>query len=94
MKITKVSVRKVDNENLKVKGIANVELDGCFVIEHVRVIEKPDGTLFAAMPSKKFPNGEYKDSCHPINEETRAMFNKAVIDEYMRIKDLPVEKEE
>ena len=46
------------------------------------------------MPSKKGQDGQYHDSCHPINEETRAMFNEAVIEEYNRIKDLPVEETE
>ena len=94
MQITKVSVRKVENVNPRMKGTAYVELDDCFAIENIRIIERQDGTLFAAMPSKKNANGEYKDTCHPINEETRAMFNKAVIEEYDRIKDMPVEEKE
>lgn len=92
MKITKVSVRKVDNGNPKMKGTAYVELDDCFAIEHIRIIEKPDGTLFAAMPSKKGADGEYRDTCHPINEATRKMFNEAIIEEYKKVKDTPVEE--
>lgn len=89
MEITKVSVRKVENGNPKMKGTAYIELDNCFAIEHIRIIERNDGTLFAAMPSKKGADGEYRDTCHPINEETRAMFNKAVIDEYNKIQEQP-----
>ena len=85
MKITKVSVRKVENSNEKMKGTAYVELDECFAIENIRIIERQDGTLFAAMPSKKNAKGEYRDTCHPINEETRNMFNEAIIEEYNRI---------
>ena len=92
MKITKVTVRKVENVNPKKKGTAYVELDNCFAIEHIRIIERADGTLFAAMPSKKGQDGQYHDSCHPINEETRAMFNDAIVEEYNRIKDLPIEE--
>ncbi len=91
MEITKVSVRKVENGNPRMKGTAYIELDNCFAIEHIRVIEKADGTLFAAMPSKKGSDGEYHDSCHPINEETRNKFNQAVTEEYNRIKDLDVQ---
>ena len=54
-------------------------------IENIRVIEKSDGSLFAAMPSKKRSDGEFHDICHPINEETRKMFNKVIIDEYNRV---------
>ena len=85
MKITKVSVRKVENTNPRMKGTAYVELDECFAIENIRIIERQDGTLFAAMPSKKTASGEYKDTCHPINEETRKMFNDAIIEEYNRV---------
>lgn len=85
MKITKISVRKVESSNPRMKGTAYVELDECFAIENIRIIERQDGTLFAAMPSKKTANGEYKDTCHPINEETRNMFNEAITEEYNRV---------
>lgn len=91
MEITKVSVRKVENGNPRMKGTAYVEIDNCFAIEHIRIIERNDGTLFAAMPSKKGFDGEYRDSCHPINEETRKMFNDTIIEEYNKIKDETVE---
>ena len=85
MKITKISVRKVESSNPRMKGTAYVELDECFAIENIRIIERQDGTLFAAMPSKKTTSGEYKDICHPINEETRNMFNEAITEEYKRV---------
>jgi stage V sporulation protein G len=69
------------------KGTAYIEIDNCFAIENIRIIEKNDGSLFAAMPSKKRNDGEFHDICHPINEETRNMFNKAIIDEYNNIED-------
>ena len=91
MEITKVSIRKVDNGNPKMKGTAYVELDNCFAIENIRIIEKNDGTLFVAMPSKKRNDGEFHDICHPINEETREMFNKAIIDEYNDVESMETE---
>ena len=94
MEITKVSIRKVDNGNPKMKGTAYVELDNCFAIENIRIIEKNDGTLFAAMPSKKRNDGEFHDICHPINEETREMFNKAIIDEYNDVESMETDNVE
>ena len=85
MEITKVSVRRIESSNPKMKGTAYVELDNCFAIENIRIIEKSDGSLFAAMPSRKKQNGEFHDICHPINEETRNLFNSKMIDEYNRI---------
>ena len=94
MEITRVSVRKVESSNPKMKGTAYVELDNCFAIENIRIIEKSDGSLFAAMPSRKRQNGEFHDICHPINEETRNLFNKTIIDEYNKLDDEEEEKEE
>ena len=94
MEITKVSIRKVDNGNPKLKGTAYVELDNCFAIENIRIIEKNDGTLFAAMPSKKRNDGEFHDICHPINEETREMFNKVIIDEYNDVESMETDNVE
>ena len=85
MEITKVSVRKVESSNPKMKGTAYVELDNCFAIENIRIIEKADGSLFAAMPSRKRQSGEFHDICHPINEETRKLFNDAIIEEYNKL---------
>lgn len=79
MKITSVNVFL--KENSKMKGIASVQIDDCFVVRDIRIIEGEDG-LFIAMPSKKTASGEYKDIAHPINQECRQMFNDAVLEAY------------
>ena len=57
MKITSVSIRKVNNEN-RMRGIASVTLDDCFAVHGIRIIEGDRG-LFTAMPSRKTNDGEY-----------------------------------
>ena len=57
MKITSVNVHK-KNDETRMKGIASVLLDDCFVIRDIRIIEGKDG-LFIAMPSRKNADGEY-----------------------------------
>ena len=81
MKITSVKVRKVQKENSRIRGFASVVLDDCFVVTNIRIIEGERG-LFIAMPSKKTPTGEYRDIAHPINPETRKMFEDKVLDAY------------
>lgn len=81
MKITSVSVHKVTGENSKMRGIATVVLDDCFKIKGIRIIDKGD-RLMLAMPSRKNKLGENEDVAHPINEETRKMFEDAVFAEY------------
>lgn len=81
MKITSVSVHKVSGENSRMKGIATVVLDDCFKIKGIRIIEKDD-KLMLAMPSRKNKNNENEDVAHPLNAETRKMFEDAVFTEY------------
>ena len=81
MKITSVSVRKIEKEGSRMKGIASVLIDDCFAIHDIRIIEGEDG-LFIAMPSRKTPTGYYRDIAHPINPETRALFEEAILEAY------------
>lgn len=91
LNITDIRVRLVKKEDLKLKAVASVTIDGCFVVHEIRVIESDKG-LFVAMPSKKTPDGEFKDIAHPIDTETRNMLDKAVLDAYDKaVKDAPAE---
>ena len=63
------------------KAVASITIDEVFVIHDIKVLESEKG-LFIAMPSRKIPNGEFKDIAHPLNTETREMLQKAIIDKY------------
>lgn len=80
MKITDVRVRKIATQN-RMKAIASVTFDDVFVVHDIKVIESDKG-LFIAMPSRKIPNGEFKDIAHPINTETREEIQNAIIAKY------------
>ena len=84
MKITSVSIRKVEKEDSRMKGIASVLLDDSFAVHDIRIIEGEKG-LFIAMPSKKTPTGDYRDIAHPINPEVRSIFEEKIIEEYKKI---------
>jgi len=81
MKLTSINVRKVEKEDSRMKGIASVLLDDCFAIHDIRIIEGDNG-LFIAMPSRKTATGGYRDIVHPINPETRKMFEDAILEAY------------
>lgn len=81
MKITSVNVRKIEKEGSRMKGIASVLIDDCFAIHDIRIIEGDNG-LFIAMPSRKTSTGGYRDIAHPINPETRALFEEAILEAY------------
>jgi stage V sporulation protein G len=80
MQVTDVRIRKITNEG-RMKAIVSVTFDNCFVVHDIKIIEGQNG-LFIAMPSRKTPEGEFKDIAHPINQETRDMVQKAVIEKY------------
>lgn len=80
MNITEVRAKRVNGDN-RLVGIAAITIDECFVVHELRIIEGKNG-LFVAMPSRKMPNGEFKDVAHPINTETRSIIEKAVLEAY------------
>ena len=83
MEITRVTVREIDMN--MVKGIASIILDDCFVIHDLRVVDGDRG-YFVAMPSRKLPNGDFKDIAHPLNSETREKIQEAVLREFFKVK--------
>ena len=92
MQITHVDVKKINSSDPKLKGFASVVIDDCFAICNIRIIEKKD-KLALAMPNRKIKNTNpeieaeyiYQDVAHPINAETRAMFEDAILSEYNKI---------
>ena len=80
MEITDVRIRKIDVEG-KMKAVVSVTFDNEFVVHDIKVIESQNG-MFIAMPSRKTPDGEFKDIAHPINAVTREKIQKAILEKY------------
>lgn len=80
MIITDVRIRKISVEG-KMKAIISVTFDGEFVVHDIKVIEGQNG-LFIAMPSRKTPDGEFKDIAHPINADTRERIQISILEAY------------
>lgn len=81
MKVSDVRIRLVNKEDNKLKAVASITIDDCFVVHDIKVIEATDGA-FIAMPSRKTNDGEYKDIAHPLNTETRETLKKAILTAY------------
>ena len=82
MEITDVRLRKVVTEG-RMKAIASITFDHEFVVHDIRVIDGNAG-MFVAMPSKRTPDGEFRDIAHPITSSTRQKIQEAVLEEYER----------
>ena len=80
MEITDIRIRKINTES-RMKAVVSVTFDNEFVVHDIKVIESQNG-LFIAMPSRKTPEGEFKDIAHPINATTREKIQKAILDKY------------
>jgi stage V sporulation protein G len=78
--VTDVRVRKLLREG-RMKAIVSVTLDDMFVIHDVKVVEGNSG-LFVAMPSRKTPDGEFRDIAHPISTMARELIQSAVLQAY------------
>ncbi|MFA5880921.1 MAG: septation regulator SpoVG [Eubacteriales bacterium] len=82
MNVTDVRVRKINLDG-KMKAIVSVTLDDAFVIHDVKVVEGQNG-LFVAMPSRKTPEGEFRDIAHPITSSAREIIQTAVLEAYQK----------
>ena len=92
MQITSVTVRKIEKEGSRMKGIASILLDDSFAVHDIRIIDGDNG-LFTAMPSRKTATGGYRDIAHPINQEVRKMFDETIVAEYKKVVESEPESE-
>ena len=76
MQVTDVKVFPVNEDRLK--AYATITFDDCFVVRDLKIIQGNSG-LFVAMPSKRRKDGTFKDTAHPLNNETREMIETKVL---------------
>lgn len=81
MKISDIRIRLVTKDDSKLKAVASMTIEDCFVVHDIKIIAGQND-YFVAMPSRKASDGEYKDIVHPINTETREQIIKLVLDAY------------
>ena len=86
MEITGVRVRRVGGDG-KMRAVASVTFENSFVVHDIKIIEGQNG-LFIAMPSRKTPDGEYRDIAHPINSETRNKLQEVILQQYEQTEEL------
>ena len=80
MQITDIKIRKFFDEG-PMKAIVSVTFNDCLAVHDIKVIYARD-RYFIVMPSRKNPDGTYRDIVHPINSDFRVMLEDAVIDAY------------
>jgi len=81
MLITMIQIRRLENSTTKLKGVANITLDGMVAVHDIKILQH-NHDMFLAMPSKQTKVGTFKDIVHPINSEVRDIFEKLIFFAY------------
>ncbi len=88
MEITDVKIYPThgkDEKSQRLKAYASITFNDSFIVRGLKVIEGSKG-CFVVMPSKKLANGNYKDIAHPLNNETRKIIEKKVLEKFYELK--------
>ncbi len=86
MKINDIRIREVRNQDGKLKAVASITIDDCFVVHDIKIFEREDGHSIA-MPSRKTSDGKYKDIAHPLNSETRELLQSAILTAFYKFQE-------
>src|SRR5690554_1057778 len=84
MTITNVRVKLLKKRDGKLKAVASIVFDDEFVVHDIKVIETGED-CFVVMPSRKGPDGEYRDVAHPLNSEVREKIKTLIITDYKKL---------
>ena len=79
MEITEINITLRDEE--KLKAFVNVTFDDIFVVRGMKVIKGGTG-YFISMPSRKMPDGTFRDIAHPITNEFRQFIEESILEKY------------
>ena len=81
MVLTDIKIRKFFDEG-PMKAVCSITFDDCLAVHDVKVIYAKD-KYFVVMPSKKNPDGTFRDIIHPINREFRNYIESSLINYYL-----------
>ena len=80
MQITDIKFRAVPAHG-KLRALVSVTFDGVLAVHDIKIIAGHD-RLFLAMPSRRMPDGHFRDVAHPVGAELRDMLERQVLDAY------------
>ena len=81
MNITDVRVKVIRKSEGKLRAVASIVIDNAFVVHDIKVIEG-NSDNFIVMPSRKGPDGEYRDVAHPLRSEIREEIKELILKAY------------
>ncbi len=81
MNVTHIKINRVQDCG-RMRAIVSVAFDNELAVHDIKVIEGPE-RLFIAMPSRKMPDGSFRDIVHPINSEMRKTLERCIIEKFL-----------
>ena len=81
MNITDIRIRMTKKDNARLRAVASIVIDDEFVVHDIKIIEGDQG-FFIAMPSRKTPEGDFKDIAHPLTSETRNNISQMILEKF------------
>ena len=81
MEITDIKFRHLHEEGGRLRALVSVTFDDVFAVHDIKIIDGQD-RLFLAMPSRRMPDGKYRDIVHPIGPTLREKLEKTVLRAY------------
>ncbi len=80
MEITDIKFRHVEQSG-KFRALVSVTFDGVLAVHDIKIIDGHD-RLFLAMPSRRMPDGHFRDIAHPVGSALRVELEQEVLDAY------------
>ncbi len=83
IEVTDVRFRKIF-ETEPLKAVCSITLNDAIAIHDIKLVHTVGKTI-VVMPSRKRADGGFADIIHPINSQSRAVIERAVVNEYERL---------
>ena len=80
MEITDIKFRHVEQSG-KLRALVSVTFDGVLAVHDIKIIDGHD-RLFLAMPSRRMPDGHFREIAHPVGSALRVELEQEVLDAY------------
>lgn len=78
-----IKIYKIKSEKSKIKAMASLAFDKCFVVSGLKIIGGTKG-LFVTFPSYQKSDGTYKDIAYPLSKDYRENLCNAIIEKYKK----------
>ncbi|MBQ8143503.1 MAG: septation regulator SpoVG [Butyricicoccus sp.] len=81
MEITDIKFRRF-HDNGRLRALVSITFDNTFAVHDIKVIDG-DERLFLAMPSRRMPDGHFRDIVHPVGSGLRRTLEDQVLRAYL-----------